>query len=147
MQNFSQGMTVSKYLNHLASFARIAIRAHKPQLVLWALKYHKQAENCLPKEPLVIMFETFDVADKLTSPNNVNPMPKPQEKVFTPISSKRLGLLKSNYIFALSERKLSTALATLKAIGDELGFYNKNNYTKQEMLIQPVSGSVEEKNE
>ena len=132
MSHKPTGMTASKYLRHLANFAHVATFSHKPRLALQALRYYKEAENCAPKEPIVVNVMTFRSENK--PKNDIVPKVM-KESIFYPSSQRNFDLLKKNYQDALHTKKLSIALQILKRIGEELGLYDKSNYTKQEFTI------------
>ena len=137
------GMTASKYVKHLTSFARIATYAHKPRLALQALKYYRQAVNCVPKNPLVINIITYsDHSQEIEKEQQVD-TGAISEKIFFPSSQRSFELLKQNYKNAMKRRQLSIALQILKEIGEEIGMYNKNNYTKEHFITKFVSDKSE----
>ena len=140
------GMTASKYVNHLTSFARIATYAHKPRLALQALKYYRQAVNCVPKKPLVINVITYSAHPQEIEKQQAVTESLP-EKIFFPSSQRSFELLKQNYKNAMKRRQLSISLQILKEIGEEIGMYNKNNYTQEHFITKFISNKSEEQDD
>ena len=137
------GMTASKYVMHLTNFARLATYAHKPRLALQAMKYYRLAVNCIPKKPLIINFVTYSGHSQKTEKGQQADIKSVSEKIFFPSSQRNFELLKQNYKNAMEMRQLSTSLQILREIGEEIGMYNKANYTKECFITKVVSDESE----